>query len=155
MITIIEDTAQKAGKHDEKHEQFDRAGIRLIRCKLPFGDYILPPAVSVDTKRGLSEVAYDIVNDHKRFRAECVNADLAGTKLIILIEEESGISSIDEVAEWKNPEAQFRQTSVTGDRLAKSMRTMEQRYGVRFVFCNPKDSAAMILKLLEEGNERS
>lgn len=155
MITIIEDTAQKAGKHDEKHEQFDRAGIRLIRCKLPFGDYILPPAVSVDTKKGLSEVAYDIVNDHKRFRAECVNADLAGTKLIILIEEESGISSIDEVAEWKNPEAQFRQTAVTGDRLAKSMRTMEQRYGVRFVFCNPKDSAAMILKLLEEGNERS
>ena len=63
MITVIEDTAQKAGKHDEKHEQFERAGIRLIRCKLPFGDYILPPAVSVDTKKGLSEVAYDIVND--------------------------------------------------------------------------------------------
>lgn len=155
MITIIEDTAQKAGKHDEKHEQFERAGIRLIRCKLPFGDYIFPPAVSVDTKKGLSEVAYDIVNDHKRFRAECVNADLAGTKLIILIEEESGISSIDEVASWVNPELQYRQTAVTGDRLAKSMRTMEQRYGVRFMFCHPDDSAATILKLLEEGNERS
>ena len=155
MITIIEDTAQKAGKHDEKHEQFERAGIRLIRCKLPFGDYILPPSVSVDTKKGLSEVAYDIVNDHKRFRAECVNADLAGTRLIILIEEESGISSIDEVERWENPESQFRQTAVTGDRLAKSMRTMEQRYGVKFMFCHPDNSAATILKLLEEGNERS
>ena len=154
MITIIEDTAQKAGKHDEKHEQFERAGIRLIRCKLPFGDYIMPPSVSVDTKKGLSEVAYDIVNDHKRFRAECVNADLAGTRLIILIEEESGISSIDEVAQWENPEAQYRQTAVTGDRLAKSMRTMEQRYGVKFMFCKPEDSASMILKLLEEENER-
>ena len=154
MITIIEDTAQKSGKHDEKHEQFERAGIRLIRCKLPFGDYILPPAVSVDTKKGLSEVAYDIVNDHRRFRAECINADMAGTKLIILIEE-SGIASIDEVAAWENPELQYRQTAVTGDRLAKSMKTMEQRYGVKFLFCRPEESADVILKLLEEGNERS
>lgn len=155
MITIIEDTAQKTGKHELKHEAFERSGVKLVRCKLPFGDYCLPPSVSVDTKKGLSEVAYDIVNDHRRFRAECINADMAGTKLIILIEEESGIASIDEVAAWENPELQYRQTAVTGDRLAKSMKTMEQRYGVKFLFCRPEESADVILKLLEEGNERS
>lgn len=154
MITIIEDTAQKAGKHDLKHQQFEQAGVNLIRCKLPFGDYILPPKVSIDTKKGLSEVAYDIVNDHKRFRAECINADNAGTKLIILIEEPSGISSVEEVAGWVNPELKYRQTAVTGDRLMKSMKTMEQRYGVLFLFCRPENSAETILKLLEEWNER-
>ena len=63
--------------------------------------------------------------------------------------------SIDEVEKWVNPELQYRQTAVTGDRLAKSMRTMEQRYGVRFMFCHPDNAADVILKLLEEGNERS
>lgn len=154
MITIIEDTAQKTGKHELKHEGFEKAGVKVVRCRLPFGDYCLPPSTSIDTKKGLSEVAYDIVNDHKRFRAECINADTAGTKLIVLIEEESGIMSIDEVANWENPELQYRQTAVTGDRLAKSMRTMEQRYGVKFMFCRPEDSADVILKLLEKGNER-
>ena len=154
MITIIEDTAQKAGKHTKKHESFEQAGVKLVRCKLPFGDYCLPPKISVDTKKGLSEVAYDIVNDHKRFRAECINAYMAGTKLVVLIEENTGITSIDEVAFWDNPELQYRQTAVTGDRLAKSMRTMEHRYGVEFMFCRPEESADVILKLLEEGNER-
>lgn len=153
MITIIEDTRQQSGKHELKHQQFDTAGVRVMRCKLPFGDYALPPAVAVDTKKGLEEVAKDIVNEHKRFRAECINAYNAGTKLIILIEEESGISSIEEVARWINPELQYRQTAVTGSRLAKSMATMRERYGVEFEFCHPADAAATILKLLGGRNE--
>jgi len=153
MITIIEDTAQKAGKHDIKHANFEKLGINVIRNKLPFGDYCLPPKISVDTKKGLQEVAYDIVNDHRRFRAECVNAANAGTKLVILIEEPLDINSIDDVVGWDNPERAYRPTAVTGDRLAKSMRTMEQRYGVRFAFCRPEESAQLIMKLLEEESE--
>lgn len=152
MTTIIEDTRQQAGKHELKHRHFDAAGVRVVRCKLPFGDYALPPAVAVDTKYGLAEIANNVTTDHARFRAECVNAYNAGTKLIVLIEE-SGVSSIEEVEKWENPELKYRSTAITGSRLAKAMRTMEQRYGVQFAFCDPEDAAAMILKLLGGADE--
>ena len=152
MITIIEDTRQQAGKHELKHKAFDEAGVRVVRCKLPFGDYALPPAVAVDTKKGLGEVAANLTTEHARFRAECVNAFNAGTRLIILTEE-PGISSIDDVESWENPDLQYRSTAITGARLAKAMRTMEQRYGVQFAFCDPEDAAAMILKLLGGADE--
>ena len=149
MITVIEDTAQKTGKHEEKHQQFEEMGIRLIRNKLPFGDYCLPPEISVDTKKGLPEVAYDIVGDHRRFRAECINADLAGTHLYILIEDDCGILDINDVHTWDNPELVYRPKAVTGERLEKAMKTMEARYGVRFLFCSPSEAAAMIMKILK------
>ena len=30
----------------------------------------------------------------------------------------------------------------------KAMKTMQTRYGVRFMFCDPKDSAEMVLRIL-------
>ena len=77
---------------------------------------------------------------------------MAGTRLIILIEE-FGVTSIEEVEMWENPELKYRSTAITGSRLAKVMRTMEQRYGVEFAFCDPEHAAATILKLLGGANE--
>lgn len=41
-----------------------------------------------------------------------------------------------------------------GETLAKAIETMEQKYGVKFLFCKPEEAGAMILKLLEVGNGR-
>lgn len=38
-ITIIEDTAQKNGKHDEMQTFFNKCGIKMIKNTLPIGDY--------------------------------------------------------------------------------------------------------------------
>ena len=38
-LTIIEDTAQKAGKHEEMRRFFERCGINFMRNTLPIGDY--------------------------------------------------------------------------------------------------------------------
>lgn len=145
---IIEDTRQKTGMHDTKHIKFDEMGVKLVRNMLPFGDYALIPSISVDTKQNMKEIAQNINGSHQRFKNECVRAKEAGCHLIILVENEDGISSIDEVHTWKNPDLIYRPSSITGDRLEKAMKTMSARYGVQFEFCKPEDSAKRILELL-------
>ena len=59
-MIIQEDTRQKAGKHDLKHDFFQNSNIGVVRCKLPFGDYAPIPPVSIDTKEDMEEIAQNI-----------------------------------------------------------------------------------------------
>ena len=146
---IIEDTRQKLDKHDIKHRSFEAAGVEIIRCALPFGDYALPPRIAVDTKENMQEIASNLVGDHGRFKAECVKARTAGCQLYILVETEwSEIKTIDDVHLWYNPRLIYSSKAVTGDKLEKIMKTMQKRYGVRFLFCHPEKSADTIIKIL-------
>jgi len=125
-------------------------GVGLIRCKLPFGDYAEVPKVSVDTKANMAEIAQNIGSDHKRFKNECIAARDAGCQLIILVENTDGITCVDDVSKWMNPDIIYRPNAITGERLHKAMKTMSDRYGVRFEFCRPEDSAERIMRLLNE-----
>lgn len=148
-MIIIEDTRQKQNKHDLKHTKFSDNGIDLIRCALPFGDYAYPPQIAVDTKESMQEIAANLVGDHARFRQECINAQNAGCHLYVLIETEwSDIKSVDHVHTWFNPRQIYSHKAVTGEKLEKIMKTMQSKYGVRFLFCRPEDAATMILKIL-------
>lgn len=147
-MTIIEDTRQKSGMHELKHQHFKEIGVKLVRNMLPFGDYALPPSISIDTKADMAEIANNIGSDHKRFKNECIAARDAGCQLIILVENTEGISSVNEVHRWINPELIYRPRAITGERLEKAMKTMSERYGVRFEFCKPEESAKKILELL-------
>lgn len=146
---IIEDTRQKDKMHEAKHQSFEEMGVSLIRCALPFGDYTLPPTISVDTKRNMQEIAGDLVGDHARFRNECIKAQEAGCHLYMLIETEwEDINSVDDVHVWYNPRLIYSRRAVTGEKLEKIMHTMEEKYNVRFMFCRPNESAAMVMKIL-------
>lgn len=152
---LIEDTRNKTGKHTIKNEHFADMGISVIRSKLPFGDYSIPPKVAVDTKKGLEEIAGNICGsrkEHERFKRECVNARDAGCKLFFLIENDCGISSIDDVHMWVNPNCIFHPECVQGERLEKAMKTMQERYGCRFLFCSPEESAQKIVEILSGGD---
>ena len=151
MLTIIEDSRQKKGMHELKHSHFEQMGVRIVRNMLPFGDYARAPEISVDTKANMDEIASNIGTDHQRFKRECIAAKEAGCQLIILVENTQGITSVDEVHEWINPEAIFRPRAITGDRLEKAMKTMSERYGVRFEFCDPEEAAEKIIELLGVG----
>lgn len=150
-MVIIEDSRQKVNQHEIKHTCFNEMSVNLIRCKLPFGDYANVPHVSVDTKANMAEIAQNIGTDHKRFKNECIAAREAGCQLIILVENTDGITCVDEVHKWINPDVIYRPKSITGERLEKAMKTMSERYGVRFEFCTPGESAQRIMELL--GNE--
>lgn len=148
LMVIVEDSRQKANQHEIKHTCFNEMGVNLIRCKLPFGDYAHVPKVSVDTKANMQEIAQNIGSDHKRFKNECIAARDAGCQLIILVENTDGITSVADVHKWINPDIVYRPKSITGDRLQKAMITMSERYGVRFEFCHPSQSAQRIMELL-------
>ena len=152
---IIEDTGQKIGQHVIKNDYFKENSISVIRNKLPFGDYALPPRVAVDTKRDMDEIAGNICGartEHIRFKKECIKAKEAGCKLYFLIENEVGIDNIDQVHEWVNPRCVYNPDCVHGERLEKAMKTIQERYGCTFLFCKPEDSAGIIIKLLTGGD---
>ncbi len=153
---LLEDTRQQRDKHEKKHEWWAAHGFTLVRTKLAFGDYCPPPHVSVDTKANIAELAYDIDPDHARFRRELVGARDAGTKLFVLVENDEGVSSLADLAAWKETPEQFAQRvhavrRLHGDRLAKACATMEERYGATFLFCAPEESAEIVTRLVLGG----
>ena len=152
-MVIIEDTRQKSGMHELKHSHFNEMGVQLVRNMLPFGDYAKPPTISVDTKANMEEIAQNIGSDHQRFKRECIAARDAGCQLIILVENTEGISSVKDVHRWINPDLIYRPRAITGERLQKAMITMSERYGVRFEFCRPEESAKRIIELLGVGED--
>ena len=150
---IIEDTRQQRNQHETKHSWFEEHDIQLIRCKLPFGDYSLPPKVAIDTKKGLDEIAKNICgasDEHQRFKRECILARDAGCKLIFLIENDLGINDINQVHLWKNPRTVFNPKVVQGDRLEKAMKTMSERYDCEFLFCDYSETAEKIMEILKK-----
>lgn len=150
MYSIIEDSRQQYGKHDIKHEFFDEMGVKVVRSKLPFGDYAPIPPVSIDTKRNIDEIASNICGkEHNRFIRECKAARDAGCQLIILVENDIGIEKVSDVYKWINPRVVYSQKCVQGPRLQKAMETISERYGVEFRFCKPKDAGRIILEIME------
>lgn len=153
-MVYVEDTRQQKGKHEIKHAYWSAQGVELLRCKLPFGDYALPPAVAVDTKEDMQEIAQNIGGthaEHVRFRNECYAAKQAGCKLYVLIENRDGIHDLEQVRFWDNPRLKYSPKAVTGARLYRAMHTMQDKYGVTFVFCTPEEAAQKITELLTDG----
>lgn len=159
-LTLIEDTRQQlhgGDKHAAKHEAWAADGVALVRSKLAFGDYALPPAVAVDTKRDVQELAQCIDGGHARFRRELVAARDAGCLLVVLTENAHGIRCLADLAAWTEPDGEFRrrrnaQRRIEGARLAKACATMQERYGARFEFCAPEDAARRVVEILTGGD---
>lgn len=154
-MTLIEDTRQQRGKHELKHEYFEKHGIKVVRSKLPFGDYanIKNMSVIIDTKANIQEIIGNVTQQHKRFIAECDAAVNADIKLIFLIENMDGITQVSDLYRWYNPRLKFSPKATTGRTLAKILHGIEVRHGVSFVFCTPLESGAKILELLPKEGE--
>lgn len=153
-MVILEDTRNKAGLHEEKRTRWREWNDDVIRSKLVVGDYALPPAVSVDTKAGLEEIAQNIggsEEEHARFRRELKLARACGCVLYVLIENEDGVEKLEDVRTWINPRLNVSPKAITGERLEKAMRTMADRYGVRWAFCRPDEAAGVIKDILTRG----
>lgn len=173
MNTLMIDTRQQAGKHDLKHKYFEDHGIPTLRSKLPVGDYtwMQDMSVVIDSKNSILELCSDICGkDHDRFRRECNLAKDNGIKLIVLVENIGGeirhsgvfnetITDLSELHTWKNPRSfifangkQKYPQATRGITLQKCCYTMQNRYGVRFIFCTPEDAGAKIIELLTKDN---
>jgi len=177
-LILLCDTRQQAGRHDLKEYYWAAHGVEIRRTKLFVGDYTLPTnqSICIDTKKDIQEIVGDICGkQHERFRNECLRAQEAGIKLIVLIEDdtvdENGrylINDIRDLHKWQNPRKKIRvkrdgqwvqkyPNATSGVSLKKAMITMTVRYGVDFQFVRKKDAGKRILELLgvnnEEGNQ--
>ena len=152
-----------------------REGHTLVRSKMYVGDIALlhDQSVCIDLKGlGMQEVYSNLVQSHERFRNECIRAQEADIKLIILIEEK-GIQSLSDVREWKNPRLyRYQQQKDYNDwlvshgkepkwklpktppvpsyRLGGMMDAMQLKYGVQFSFCDPKDVGQTVYQILTQ-----
>ena len=154
-MNILEDTRNKKGKHEQKHTAFEAHGDQVTRCALPVGDYTTFPKVAIDTKASMLEIAQNIggsQEEHERFRRELIKAKENGCHLYVLIENDENVRSIEDVRRWVNPRLIDSDKAITGERLAKAMTTMQDRYGVTFLFCSPEKAGDAIRYILERGN---
>ena len=198
-LIIIEDKAQQDKKHELKHLYWEQSGIYFERYPLPVGDYILyndmvadvisrkqkrgielkkldflgTYNVCVDTKKDMQEIVGNICGkQHERFRDECILAQNNSIKLYVLIENECGVTCVNDVFSWhnerldiyvadrnnvvgywKNGSPRYGRKrkypfATKGQQLAKAMLTMQKKYGVEFLFCKPNEAGEKIIELL-------
>ena len=161
MIIQI-DSREKAKAIQKIIEEFDRQGIKHPVSKLIVGDYMNYDKlrVIVDRKQNLTEVCSNVCQDHDRFRRELVLAKENGIQLIILCEHGKDIKSLEDVIFWKNPRSEKRKkidgkwqtvqtNAMKGDVLYKILTTLQEKYGVRFEFCDKDETGKRIVELLE------
>ena len=131
-------------------------------------DFLGSYKIAVDTKRDMQEITGNICGkQHPRFRDECILAQNNGIKLYVLIENTDRITCLSDVVGWQNPRmARYekikrmhsigkwrnvklpKSTPTSGEILMKAMQTMQEKYGVKFLFCRPEEAGAHIIRLL-------
>lgn len=132
-------------------------------------DFLGTYKVCVDTKQDMAELYSDLFADHERFRDECILAQNNGIQLYVLVENEDKITCIEDVFKWNNPRTKRynliaymhrqgkwqnvplpKKPPVPSPQMAKTLMSMEQKYGVKFVFCTPNRAGSTVVKLLTE-----
>ena len=168
-MTVYCDTRQQKGKHTNIDGWFDRHGVEYAYQKLDFGDYMTDGSnVSVDTKKGIEELAGDIGRDHARFVRELDRAAEAGYRLVVLVETARPICEIDDVAgyvakpcrmcekrRWGDCSpvsamrcTKYRSKPMQGGTIVRMLHTLEAKHAVRFEFVHPSSAARRICELL-------
>lgn len=164
-MIIQTDTRQQMHRkhHKIKERWFITNGHEVIHAKCLVGDYICPSngSVAVDTKQSCTELYADLIQDHVRFRNECILAQKCGIRLIVLVENDIGFTKPRDILKWRNPqmyrfwkaqkEGVVRKQPASNVQLLKIMNTMHRKYGVEFEFCSTEKAGARIVEILSGG----
>lgn len=163
-MVIQIDSREKAKAIQKILAEFDRQGVKHYVSKLYIADYMSldNPKLVVDRKQNLNELANNVCQDHQRFRAELIRAQENGIKVVILVEHGHSIHSLADVVWWDNPRRHKRvrvdgiwkdvdTKAIEGDKLAKILKTLEQKYGCEFRFCDKDNTGKEIIRILSEG----
>ncbi len=150
-MTIICDTREKPQAIQKILAEFERQNVKVIRSKLWVGDYqrLDNPMLVIDRKQNLAELCNNVVQDHKRFRAELSRAQENGVKVIVLVEHSKNIRTLEDVIHWVNPRLKVSPLAVSGERLYKILSAMSKTYDVEFRFCTKEQTGATIIELLK------
>lgn len=149
-MTIQVDTREKARAIEGIIKEFDKQGVTHFSSKLYVGDYVNLENgfLVVDRKQNLLEVCSNVCQQHKRFVNEIKRANIAGIKIIFLVEHSRNIKSLEDVKDWVNPRLKESPLAVSGERLYKILSTLEKTYGVEFLFCDKRNTGKRIIEIL-------
>lgn len=140
------DTREKKNEHIKAY--FEEHGIPFRVQKLDVADYQVEgkPAIAVDRKQNLDELAKNLTNrsDRSRFWKEVRRANQQGIKLFVLVEHSKNINGIEDVSKWNS---YF--SPVSGRSLMNEIYRVHIAYGVEFIFCDKKHTAEKIIEILE------
>ena len=149
-MVLYEDSRQQKGKHKNVHAYCEQQGIEIIRQALNVGDYQIAGKgdISVDTKYGVPELAMCCFQEHVRFRDELERAQRCGIQLIILTEEALPQGRLDY---WRSPMGKDGLPKHKFDPavLRKVLITMQERYGVKFRFCDGRSTGKVLIEYLK------
>ena len=130
--------------------------IPYLEKKLNVGDYMLEENEHfvIERKHNMLEIANNICSkDHERFRREIERANENNVKIKVVIADEY-IKCLNDVFKWKSPRRKIGKyygkpfTQVKGQTLAKAMWTMQEKYGIEFLFAKEKEVPKLIYDLL-------
>lgn len=130
--------------------QIERQCVKTINSKLYVGDYqsLDNPRLVIDRKQDLQEICGNVCQQHERFQKELMRARDAGIQIIILCEHGGDIKCLEDVYFWDNPRIQKSPRAITGETLYKTLCTIRDRYGIRFEFCDKRQTGKRIIELL-------
>ena len=149
-MVFIHDTRDKITKHRNVDEYLIAQGHKVVRSKLFGGDVSLlnDQSTSIDLKRNLAEVAVNVGQDHARFKRELERAQEYGIHLVFLVEHGGTIKTLEDVQAWSNPRLKDHPLALSGQRLYKIMLTMQNKYGIEWLFCDKRCTGRRIVEIL-------
>ena len=170
QIYLQEDSRQQANKHDLKDKYFKEHNIKVLRSKLPFGDYAILGKINltIDTKKDALELFNCLTKDHIRFRNEIKLANEFNSGIVILIEEDDYYANLQVFEKWYRVplwKSDGWKTDVNGKKykthsknqpmsqvdvstMVKVMKTMQEKYAVLFKFTTKERCGADIINIL-------
>lgn len=141
-------------KNESILKYFDNIEQKYIISKMYAGDYqnVNSTKVLIDKKDSLVELASNLcrTTEHARIKREIARAkDIECERFIFLIADNK-ITNMNEVHNWEVPRKRdgTKYTMVPPSTLEKIMKTMNDRYGVEFIFCPRKNMGQKIIELL-------
>lgn len=152
-MSVICDTREQQTKR--ALSRYKAMGLSVSRAPLDYGDYtynaVLPngshiydtsgrvyPAVAVERKMDIDELAECFTRSRKRFEREFVRAQEHGARLYVLVEN----GSLSDIMHH------HYMSRMAPKALFASVMAFSARYGAQFVFCPERDTGAVIREIL-------
>lgn len=118
-------------------------------------------------ERVISDFQKLYIKRHGFFHRGLKRAQNSGIRLIVLVANKEGVTSLEQMFSWQNPRRERygkiqymhsigrwkniklpRSEPMNGERLAKACMTMQDKYGCEFVFCSEEEQGKKVLELL-------
>ena len=152
MKHLIADTREKKNQHILAY--FNQIGIKYEIAKLDYGDYmdVYRFGIVIDRKQNIAELAKNVVGkDRDRFIRELERANAAGSKLVILVEQNRykdrdnwiRVHNISDLMLWSSPH-----TKIRGERVFRSLSGLIHKYNISVIFCDRRVTGKKIMEII-------